>query len=645
MKKPLWKPSQERIEKSNFQKYFSFLKETYDLNFHTYDPLYAWSIKEPSVFWASLWKFFNLKASSYEKAMGEPKMPGTKWFLGAKLNFSENLLRFRDDSLALIALGEARKPQYLTYKELYLKVAQCARALKKVGIQKNDRVCGYLPNIPETVIAMLATNSLGAIWSSCSPDFGVQGVLDRFGQIKPKVLFTVDGYYYNGKKFECQSKVQKIVRQIPSIQKVIEVPYLGKGGTWETFLNGDRSQRDLSPSEIDFVQLPFDHPLYIMFSSGTTGVPKCIVHGQGGTLLQHLKELILHTDLKREDRICYVTTCGWMMWNWLVSSLTVGATVVLSEGSVAYPDLGIRWRDIEAEKITVFGASPKYLSACQKEGIVPKKIAKMPHLKTILSTGAPLTKENFRWVYENIKADLQLSSISGGTDIISCFMLGNPLLPVYEEQIQCLGLGMKVEAFDENGRPVLEEKGELVCSAPFPSMPIGFWDDPEGKKYHEAYFETYPHIWRHGDFITITKEGGVVVYGRSDATLNPGGVRIGTAEIYRQIEKLPEIKDSIVVSQKWKEDVRIILFVVLKEGHVLNQTLGDKIRSSLRENASPRHVPEKILVVKDIPYTMSGKKVELAVQNVIHNEPVRNKSAISNPESLEEFKNREELQS
>ncbi len=645
----LWSPSSERIEKSNLKKYFSFLEKEYHLKFKTYDDLYRWSVSEIPHFWESIWKFCGVISTPYQEIMGVPAMPGTKWFRGAALNYSENLLRYRDDHLALIAVGENRKPIELSYRDLYLKVARCAKALKESGVKKGDRVAAFLPNIPETVIGMLATSSLGAIWSSCSPDFGIQGVVDRFGQIQPSVLFTADAYSYNGKKYDSLARIGEIANMLPSLKKIVVIPYmeekveiskLKSAVLWDEFLSNDAR-------EVEFVRLPFDHPLYIMYSSGTTGVPKCIVHGQGGTLIQHLKELVLHTDLKREDRICYITTCGWMMWNWLVSSLAVGATIVLSEGSATYPDLLQRFRMIDDQKITVWGTSPKFISLFISQGISqgigPKSISDFPTLKTILSTGSPLSPEQFRWVYDHIKRDLMLSSISGGTDIISCFMLGNPMLPVYAGEIQCRGLGMKVEAFDENGRSQVGQKGELVCTAPFPSMPIYFWDDSNQKKYRGAYFERYPNVWYHGDYIEITPQGGVVVYGRSDATLNPGGVRIGTSEIYRQVEGIQEVKDSIAVSQNWQSDTRVILFVVLNEGLTLTEVLIDKIKKIIRNGTSPRHVPAKIIQVKDIPYTISGKKVELAVQNMIHGEPVKNKEALINPESLEQFKNIEEL--
>ncbi|MHB1126903.1 MAG: acetoacetate--CoA ligase, partial [Bacillota bacterium] len=533
--------------------------------------------------------------------------------------------------------------------ELYENVARLAYSLRQAGVKDGDRVAGLMPNMPETIVAMLATTSIGAIWSSCSPDFGFNGIMDRFGQINPKILFAASGYSYNGKNFNSIELASRLKREIPSIEKVVIVPYIGSLEGLDEIPGAIDYAEFLSPRsglEIDFAQLPFDHPVYILYSSGTTGVPKCIVHGAGGTLIQHLKELILHTDLRREDRIIYFTTCGWMMWNWLVSSLAVGATVALFDGSPFYPDPGTLFKFVEDERITVFGTSAKYLASIEKAGLKPGGSYDLSSLKAILSTGSPLGAESFEYVYQEIKKDLCLSSISGGTDIISCFALGNPTGPVYTGELQCRGLGMKVEAFDETGNPVYDQKGELVCTVPFPSMPVGFWNDPGNKKYKNAYFETYPGVWRHGDYIEIVSEtGGVIIYGRSDATLNPGGVRIGTAEIYRQVETLPEILDSIVVGQDWDSDVWVILFVKLVEGMKINDELVKKIKAVIKENASPRHVPAKIIQVADIPYTVNGKKVELAVRKVIHNEPVLNKDALANPEALELFWDLPELKS
>ncbi len=514
--------------------------------------------------------------------------------------------------------------------------------MREAGVQRGDRVGGFLPNIPEAVIAMLATTSLGAIWSSCSPDFGIQGVFDRFGQIEPKWLFAADGYSYNGKRFDCLERVRGIVEKIPAIEQVVIVPFmddspdlsgLANATLWSDRLEGEGAGEDLS-----FESVPFDHPVYILYSSGTTGVPKCIVHGGGGTLVQHMKELMLHCDLREEDVLFYFTTCGWMMWNWLVSGLGVGATVVLYEGSPFHPRPRRLWEMAERLGITVFGTSPKYLSACEKTGLVPKDVADLSRLRAVLSTGSPLTVENFRWVYANVKEDLQLSSISGGTDIISCFMLGNPMLPVYAGEIQCLGLGMDVKAYNDRGEPVIGEKGELVCCSPFPSQPVGFWNDPDGEKYRKAYFDYFPGVWRHGDYLEITERGGVIMYGRSDATLNPGGVRIGTAEIYRQVEAMDEIVDSVVVGKRTPDaDVEVCLFVVLREGLTLDQALIDKIKKRIAEGATKRHVPKHIKQVTAVPYTISGKKVELAVTRMIHGEPVPNRDALANPEALDQY--------
>ena len=648
MESPLWIPSDERVSQSNLTSFSRYTEELLDKKISSYRELYEWSVSDPGEFWKSIWIISGLIHSKpYHSVLSGSGMFGAKWFEGAELNFAENLLRYRDEHTAIISAREQSPTIKLTYNELYKAAASVAASLKEFGVRKGDRIAGFVNNIPESVIGMLGATSLGALWSSCSPDFGHKGVLDRFGQIQPKILFAIESYYYNGKLINCREKIEAIRKSIPSIEKVVLIKRFNdfKGNISSDKLSG-KIENSLYYNEllsntsdkIEFVQVPFDHPVYIMYSSGTTGIPKCIVHGGGGTLLQHFKELSLHTNLKREDIITYYTTCGWMMWNWLVSSLSVGAAVYLYDGSPVAPNINTLWKKIEEDRITIFGTSPKFLTMIQKSGIIPKTKFDLSSLKTILSTGSPLSVENFKWVYENVKSDLQLSSISGGTDIISCFMLGNPNLPVYEGEIQCRGLGMKVEAFNENGESVVEEKGELVCTKPFPSMPVYFWNDPEGTKYKSAYFDHYPGVWRHGDYIKITKSGGIVVYGRSDATLNPGGVRIGTAEIYRIVEAMDEVTDSLVIGQNWKNDVRIILFVVLKKDTVLNDKLIEKIKSEIRTNATPRHIPAKVIQVKDVPRTISGKKVELAVTRIIHKEDVENRDALANPESLDQYK-------
>ena len=647
LKKPLWNPSKERIKNSNMSAFIRYVSRQTGAKIKSYDELYNWSVNETEEFWKSIWDVSGIIHSGrFKKVLSSNIMPGAKWFERAKLNFAENLLRYRDNKTAIISSREDEPNVKLTYKQLYERVASCAEGLNRLGVKKGDRVAGFVPNYPESIIAMLATTSLGALWSSCSPDFGLKGVLDRFGQIQPKVLFAVEEYQYNGKIIDCKDKIRQITDNIPDIQNVVLI---------EKFYDFKKSRAKLSrlnkknkylyfkelvnlyAKTLKLIQLPFDHPVYIMYSSGTTGVPKCIVHGAGGTLLQHFKEQVLHTNLKRKDVITYFTTCGWMMWNWLVSALQVGATIFLYDGSPVYPNPNTLWKKIEKQKISVFGTSPKFLTISQKSKIVPKKKFKLSSLKTILSTGSPLSAENFQWVYGNVKKDVQLSSISGGTDIISCFMLGNPILPVFSEEIQCRGLGMKIESFDDKGKSLVSEKGELVCTKPFPSMPVFFWNDPNGKKYKAAYFERYAGIWYHGDFIKITEQGGVIVYGRSDATLNPGGVRIGTAEIYRIVESMDEIVDSLVIGQNWENDVRIILFVVLKNGLNLDADLIDKIKINIRNSATPRHVPSKVIEIKDVPRTISGKKVELAVSRIINGQKIDNKDALINPDSLQQF--------
>ncbi|MBN2706298.1 MAG: acetoacetate--CoA ligase [Deltaproteobacteria bacterium] len=652
MKKPLWQPSAERIRNSNLSCLMAQLKEKKGLDFKSYDELYQWSIADRAAFWESVWEYGGIIASrGWDDILVDgDKMPGAKWFVGARLNFAENLLRFRDEREALVFKGEDSAPVRITYAELYDQVARLAAALRQSGVKCGDRVAGFVPNMIETVVAMLATTSIGAIWSSCSPDFGIKGVLDRFGQIEPKVLFTANGYSYNGKKFSSLDKISEILGSLPSIEKIVVIPYTEARADISAIANAVHYQDFLSQEDnltLAFEQLPFDHPLYIMYSSGTTGTPKCIVHGAGGTLIQHLKEHIFHVDLKREDRIYYFTTCGWMMWNWLVSALAVGATAILFDGSPFFPDGGATFKLAQDEKITVYGTSAKFIAAVQQSGLKPGSDYDLSSIKAICSTGSPLSAESFEYVYRDIKQDVNLASISGGTDIISCFALGNPTLPVYIEELQCRGLGLKVEAFDDFGKPVYGEKGELVCTAAFPCMPIYFWNDPDNQKYHDAYFDRFNNIWCHGDYVMITADtGGLIIYGRSDATLNPGGVRIGTAEIYRQVETIPEVKDSVVIGQDWEDsDVRVILFVVLETGVTMTPELEKKIKDTIRRNTTPRHVPAKVIPVADIPYTISGKKVELAVKKIVHNQPVTNRDALANPQALDNFKDIEALKS
>ncbi len=649
MARMLWEPSEQRIKSTNMFRFINFVNKKYGLSITEYEALYKWSIENIPDFWASVWRFADIKASmSYSQVIDNPaKMPGAQWFAGARLNFAENLLKFRDHQIAIIFKGEGLKITRLTYAELHEEVAGIAKALRDQGINKGDRVVGFMPNMPEAIIAMLATTSIGAIWSSCSPDFGKKGVLDRFGQIKPDVLFAADGYFYNGKSFGSLNRISEILNELPSIKKVVVIPYKDQDPNISNITNAIL-YKDFKSSEsnlrIEFEQLPFEHPLYIMYSSGTTGLPKCMVQSTGGILIHHLKELMLHTDLKREDTIFYYTTCGWMMWNWLTSSLALGATLVLYDGSCFHPDASALWKMAQDEKFTIFGTSAGYMAALQNSGFSPGRQFDLSHLKTVLSTGSPLPTESFEFVYKEIKQDIQLASISGGTDLNGCFALGNPMGPVYAGELQCRGLGMKVESFNKNGAPVINTQGELVCSAPFPSMPIYFWDDPDNIKYLSAYFNVYPNVWRHGDYIEINDRGGVVFFGRSDATLNPGGVRIGTSDIYRLVEQLDEIEDSLVVGQDWKNDVRIILFVKMAKGHILTDELKAKVNKTIRSNASPRHMPAKIISVPAVPYTLNMKKVELAVKNIIHNQPVLNKDALRNPEALEHYSNREELQ-
>ncbi|MFQ5700544.1 MAG: acetoacetate--CoA ligase [Acidobacteriota bacterium] len=644
---PLWTPSPERIARANMTRFIRFVRNGPAPGVNDYASLYHWSIASPELFWPAIWDFCGIRAEQHgASVLEEPdRMPGARWFSGARLNFAENLLRFADQRPAISFRAEDGTRRRLTYRELHEEVSGLARALRETGLRPGDRVASFMPNIPETLIAMLAVTSLGATWSSCSPDFGLSGVADRFEQIRPKILFTADGYRYNGKRYDSLERVRGLADRLPDLEKIIVVPYLDHQPDISRIRSAVASTAFAARSSdaIDFAPLPFDHPVYILFSSGTTGVPKCIVHGAGGTLIQHLKELVLHTDLRREDTIFYFTTCGWMMWNWLASSLAVGATVQLYDGSPMHPDPGTLWRMAAEEGVTIFGTSAGYLAAQEKAGVRPGREYDLAALRAVLSTGSPLAPEGFDFVYRDIKRDVQLSSISGGTDIISCFGLGNPIGPVYRGEIQTRGLGMKVAVLDDAGRPLRGVKGELCCLAPFPSMPVGFFDDPGGRRYHAAYFERFEDTWAHGDYAELTDHDGLIIYGRSDATLNPGGVRIGTAEIYRVVEKIPEVLECMAIGQAWAESTRIILFVVLKTGCRLDDTLRETIRRRLRTEASPRHVPAKILQIEEVPRTISGKIVELAVTDVIHGRPVKNRDALARPEALDQFRDLPQL--
>ncbi len=647
MNQILWSPTQDQINATQMDTFRNQVNIRFNLDLNSYQNLHEWSVTHISDFWKAIWGYMAIEFSSdYAQVVDdESKMPGAKWFKGVRLNFAENLMRIRSDKPAIHFKGEGQAVRTLSYNELFDEVEKLASAFRKIGIQQGDRVAGFMPNMPETIIAMLATTAIGAIWSSSSPDFGIKGVLDRFTQIEPKVLFAANGYFYNGKEFNSLEKLNSILDKLPSVDQVVITPFtesnpdissVNNGILWNDFLDSD-------PSTIKFEQLPFDHPLYIMYSSGTTGLPKSIVHGAGGTLLQHLKELRLHTNISQDDTVFYFTTCGWMMWNWLVSNLAIGATIVLYDGTPFYPSPNAMWDMVDELGITHFGTSAKFIDACRQEGLSPTNTNSLETLRTILSTGSPLVEESFDYVYNQIKSDVQLASISGGTDIISCFAGGSPTLPVYRGELQCIGLGMDVAAFDLKGNAMENEKGELVCRKAFPSMPIYFWNDPKGKKYRNAYFNQYPGIWHHGDFIEVNRHGGVTIFGRSDATLNPGGIRIGTAEIYRVVDAFDEVADSLVVGQIWDGDERVILFIKLNEGCKLDKSLIMEIKKAIRTNCSPRHVPAIVLETKDIPYTINGKKVEIAVKKIIHGEEVTNQDALANPESLDLYRNINEL--
>jgi acetoacetyl-CoA synthetase len=650
MSKLLWKPSEKRINEANISRYMDFVNKRHGLSFKSYDELYTWSVNNISEFWASVWDFVEVKASkSYDRVVEDLRVfPGTKWFPGARLNFAENLLRHRDDHTAFIFIGETQRRATMTYAELYEKVARLAQSLRQIGIAPGDRVAAYMPNMMETAIAMLAATSIGATWASCATDIGSEAVLDRLGQIETKVLFTVDGYFHKGKAFSTLSNAAEIAKRMPSVKKVVVASYTGTKADIGIISNAIYFEDFLSPErggEIAFEQLPFDHPLFIMFSSGTTGKPKCLVQGAGGILLNQLKEIIIHTDLKREDVHFFITTCSWMMWNWMLTSLATGNTIVLYDGNPMYPNPEAMWKLIQDEKVTMFGTSASYLNFIRSQNLQPKEKYDLSSLREIWQTGSPLLAEGFEYVYREIKEDLHFNSSAGGTDINGCFCTGSPIQSVYAGQLQSPGLGMKIKAYDEGGKPVYDQQGELVCEAPAPCMPLYFWNDPEMKKYKEAYFAVYPNIWRHGDYVVFdSNTGGVTFFGRSDSVLKPSGVRIGTAEIYNQVEELTEVADSLAIGQNWEGDQRIILFVKLVPGYQLTEELKKKIKETLRLNASPRHVPAKIIEVPDIPYTLNMKKVESSVTNIIHGRPVLNRDALANPQLLDFYQNISELQ-
>jgi len=645
MNDAIWTPSEERVRGASLSRFIRFVGEQFDNQVHDWPSLYGYSIHHAASFWKAVWEFCGIRAQGELEPVVHKleKMPGARWFPDVRLNYAQNLLRFKDDRCAILFRGELGQQRAISYHELNDLVAQLAHGLRKAGVGPGDRVAGFMPNIPETVVAMLASASIGAIWTSCSPDFGSNGVIDRFGQVQPKVLFCANAYAYGGKSFSCLGKLAEIMARLPELKHVVVVPYLEvsealpAGAEWLADFVADASE------PLKFQQLPFDHPLYIMYSSGTTGVPKCIVHSAGGTLIQHLKELVLHTDLKREDRIFFYTTCGWMMWNWLVSSLAVGATVVLYDGSPNHPEADSLWRMADELGVSIFGTSAKWLSATEKAGVKPNQSYKLRALRTVLSTGSPLAPESYDYVYRHVKDRVLLASISGGTDILSCFALGNPLLPVFRGELQCRGLGMKVEILNDEGQAVIEQQGELACTLAFPSMPIGFWNDPDGAKYRAAYFSRIPNVWCHGDHAMLTVNEGIIIFGRSDATLNPGGVRIGTAEIYRQVEQLPEILESLAIGQDWENDVRVVLFVRLRDQGVLDEALKDRIKRTIREHTTARHVPAKIIAVPELPRTISGKITELAVREIVHGRPVKNIDALANPAALQFFTGLAEL--
>ncbi len=644
---PIWTPSPDRVARARITAFMREVEARHHISIPDYKALYEFSISRLDDFWRLMWDFGRIRGTMGERIVEHPdRMPGARFFPDARLNFGENLLRRRDDGLAIAFAGEGGAQRTLTFAQLYDAVAAFARGLRAAGINKGDRIAGFVPNLPEAVIAALGSAAVGAVWSSCSPDFGVRGVLDRFGQIEPRILVAADGYVYGGKVHSCIERVAEVVAALPTVEQTVLISYIGdaSGPSIRNAIDWDRFAREQSGTPLVFERLPFDHPLYIMYSSGTTGVPKCIVHGAGGTLIQHLKEHQLHCDIWRDDRVFYFTTCGWMMWNWLVSALASEAALVLYDGSPFHPDGSVLFDLADSAGITLFGTSPKFLDSVAKAGLDPMRSHGLDTLRTVTSTGSPLAPESFDFVYQHIKRDVHLAPISGGTDIIGLFAGGNPVGPVWRGELQVRTLGMKVEVFDDSGRPLRGEKGELVCTMPFPSMPVGFWNDPDGRKYRSAYFERFPGIWCHGDYVELTEHDGLIIYGRSDAVLNPGGVRIGTAEIYREVEQFPEIVESVVIGQHWNHDERVVLFVRLRDGLELTPDLEKQIKDRIRRNTSPRHVPARIVQVGEVPRTRSGKIVELAVRDVVHGRDVKNREAIANPHALDQFRDRPELQ-